>query len=307
MDWLNYHHLKYFWVVAREGTITSASKILHLSPSTISEQLHLLEDSMGQQLFRRSGRRLVLTDVGHIVLRYADSIFSTGQELMDFVQGRPTGGPVRLDVGIADVVPKLVVQQLLRPAFALKESIHLICRQGEPDQLVADLALHHLDVVISDAPVGAELPVKAFNHLLGQCGMSLVGTHALVARYRADFPKSLDGAPFLLPTANTVARRHLDQWFDRAGVHPEIVAEFEDSAVLKVFGASGYGLFAVPDIIIPEVCAQYHVEVLGPMQGVIERFYAISVERQLKHPAVLAICEAARSHIFHERAAKESA
>lgn len=298
MEWLNYHHLKYFWVVAHEGTITSASKTLHLSPSTISEQIHLLEESMGQSLFKRVGRRLVLTDVGQIVLRYADAIFSTGQELMDFVQGRPTGGPMRLDVGIADVVPKLVVEQLLRPAFALDERIHLVCRQGNPEQLLTELALHQLDVVITDAPVGSELSIKAFNHQLGQCGVCFVAAPALAAQYREGFPNSLNGAPFLLPTTNTVMRRFIDQWFDRVGIRPELIAEFEDSAVLKVFGSSGQGVFCIPEIILESVCQQHQVEIVGRPEGIVEHFYAISVERQLKHPAVIAICEAARAQIF---------
>lgn len=298
MDWLNYHHLKYFWVVAREGTITSASKVLHLSPSTISEQIHLLEETMGQQLFKRAGRRLVLTDVGQVVLRYADSIFSTGQELMDFVQGRPTGGPLRLDVGIADVIPKLVVEQLLQPAFELDERIHLVCRQGDPEQLLAELALHQLDVVLTDAPVGSELSIKAFNHQLGQCGVCIVAAPKVAAKYKENFPKSLDGAPFLLPTTNTVMRRFIDQWFDQVDIRPELVAEFEDSAVLKVFGSNGFGIFCIPEIILDAVCEQHGVELLGRAEGIVESFYAVSVERQLKHPAVIAICEAARSQIF---------
>jgi LysR family transcriptional activator of nhaA len=299
MEWLNYHHLYYFWIVAREGTIAAAGQELGLAPSTISEQIHQLERSLNQKIFKRSGRRLVLTDVGQVVFRFADEIFTLGRELSDFVQGRPTGRPMRLNVGIADVVPKLVTRKLLEPALRIPEKIHLICREDRPERLLADLALHQLDVVITDSPVGPDARVRAFNHLLGECGVVFFGAPALAQRLRPDFPRSLHGAPFLLPTSESVLRRMLDQWFDTREMRPDVVAEFEDSALLKVFGQGGMGVFPGPEVVAEEVCRQYGVEVIGQADGLRERFYAVSVERKLKHPAVVAISEAARDATFN--------
>lgn len=298
MDWLNYHHLLYFWVVSREGTISRASKQLHLAPSTISEQIHLLEESLDQKLFKRVGRRLVLTDVGHVVARYADEIFTLGQELQGYVQGRPTGKPMRFTVGIADVVPKLVTRKLLEPALRMPQGVHLVIREDHPEALLAELALHRLDVVISDAPIGATTHVRAFNHLLGECGLVLCATPELAERYREGFPHSLNGAPFLVPTNTAMMRRQIDQWCARHEITPWIVAEIEDSALIKVFGQTGAGVFAIAEVVAEEVVAQYGVEVIGVIDGVRESFYAVSVERKLKHPAVVAISEAAHAEIF---------
>ena len=298
MDWVNYHHLRYFWVVAREGGLVPAGKVLRLSHPTLSAQIHTLEDQLGEKLFAKVGRKLALTEMGRVVFRYADEIFSLGSEMLDAVKGRSTGQPLRLDVGIADVVPKLVVRRLLQPALALPEPVRLVCYEESYEKLLADLALHSLDIVISDAPVPAGSSVRAYNHLLGETGVTFFGVKSLVDVYKRGFPSSLDGAPMLLPLENLILRRSLNQWFDRHEVKPRVVAEFEDSALLKVFGADGVGLFVAPTVVEREVMAQYGVQLLGRTDEVRERFYAISVERRLKNPAVLAISDAARHELF---------
>jgi len=298
MEWLNYHHLLYFWLVAREGGLAKAGIELRLAPSTVSGQIRALEKSLGEKLFVRRGRRLVLTDLGQVVYRYADEIFSVGRELQDAVKGRIVGGTLELVVGIADVVPKLVARRLLQPALALPDPVHLVCREDEPDRLLADLARHHFDVVLSDAPVPSTLRVKAFSHLLGECGIQFFGAPDLARAHRDGFPGSLNGAPVLLPTENTALRRSLDQWFAEHDIRPRVVAECEDSALLQVFGESGIGLFPAHTVIADEVCRWYHVEPVGSVDAIRERFYAISVERRLQHPAVVAISEEARRKTF---------
>jgi LysR family transcriptional regulator, transcriptional activator of nhaA len=295
---LNYHHLRYFWVVAREGGLAPAGRVLRLSHPTLSAQIHALEDQLGEKLFTRAGRRLALTEVGRAVLRYADEIFSLGRELVDTVQGRASGAPRRLDVGVADVVPKLVVRRLLEPALGLPDPVRLACHEAPQEQLLADLSRHELDVVITDAPVPAGGSVRAYNHLLGETGVSFFGTAPLARAHRQGFPGSLHGAPLLLPLENLTLRRSLNQWFDRHGLRPRVVAEFEDSALLKVFGADGLGIFAAPTVVERDVETQHGVEVLGRTEEVRERFYAITVERRLKHPAVVAISDAARHRLF---------
>lgn len=298
MAWLNYHHLYYFWTVAREGSIARATQKLHLTQPTISAQLRALEDNLGERLFHRTGRRLVMTEMGQVVYRYAEEIFTLGRELQDVVAGRPSGRPIRFSVGIADQVPKLLSHRLLAPAFGLPEPVHLICREGRPDRLFADLTTHALDLVVSDAPLTADAKVRAFNHLLGETDVGVFGVAPLAEKYRRGFPKSLDGAPFLLPTEGTALRRSLEGFFDREGIHPLIVGEFSDSALLKVFGMGGLGLFAAPTAIATDIRRQYEVKALGSLEGVRESFYAITIERRLRHPAAVAISEAARSKLF---------
>lgn len=299
MEWLNYHHLLYFWVVAREGSIVRGSEELMLSQSTISEQIRSLEASLGEALFARVGRNLVLTEMGRMVYRYADEIFAIGRELMDTVQGRPTDRPLRVMVGITDVVPKLVAYRLLEPALHLDQPVKMVCREGKLDQLLAELATYDLDVVLSDAPLSPTVKVRAFNHLLGECGVTFCGAPALVAEHQDEFPQSLDDAPLLLPTDNTTMRRALDHWFESEGLRPRVVGEFEDSALLKVFGQEGLGLFVVPTIIETEVQKQYGVDILGRVEPIRERFYALTVNRRLRHPAVVAMSEAAQQILFH--------
>ncbi|MFO7179907.1 MAG: transcriptional activator NhaR [Pseudomonadota bacterium] len=298
MEWVNYHHLLYFWMVAREGGLSQAGKVLRLSHPTLSAQIHALEDQLGEKLFTKVGRKLVLTDVGRVVFRYADEIFTLGREMIDTVRGRTTGSPLRLDVGIADAVPKGIVRRLLRPALTLAVPVRLVCHEGAYEKLLGDLAVHTLDIVISDAPVPPGSNVRAFNHLLGETGITFFGTKALVQRYRRGFPASLNDAPMLLPLETLNLRRSLNAWFERHRVRPRVVAEFADSALLQVFGSDGIGLFVAPTVVERELVAQYGVRVLGRTRDVRERFFAISVERRLNHPAVVAISDSARRALF---------
>lgn len=298
MEWLNYHHLRYFWAAAREGSVTRASQKLNISQPTVSAQIRELEQALGEKLFARSGRTLTLTEVGRTVYRYADEIFGLGRELLDTIRDRPTGRPVRLSVGIADVVPKLVAYRLLEPALKLPEAVQIQCLEDHPERLLSELAVHGLDLVITDAPVPPAVKVRAYNHLLGECGVAVFGSEALAREHKGAFPRCLDGAPWLLPTENTTLRRSLEQWFEAQGLRPRVVGEFEDSALLKVFGEAGRGFFAAPAAIEAEVRRQYHVKTVGRVEGLRERFYAVTVERRLKHPAVLAISEAARRDLF---------
>lgn len=302
MDWLNYHHLLYFWIVAREGSVTRASEQLYLSQPTISAQIRALENALGEKLFAKSGRNLVLTEIGRVVFRYAEEIFSLGRELTDTLKGRSStrsrNRPVRFLVGIADVLPKLVAYRVLEPALRLTEQVYIICKEGKTERLLAELAVHELDLVLTDAPMNPNIKVKAYNHLLGECGVTIFATPKTAALYKRKFPQSLDGAPFLLPTENTSLRRALDQWFEAQGLKPVAVGEFEDSALLKVFGQTGVGLFAAPSAIEEEIQKQYGVQIVGRLDSIREHFYAISVERKLKHPAVVAISEVARQELF---------
>lgn len=298
MEWLNYHHLLYFWLVVREGGVVPAATKLRLAHPTVSGQVRALEEALGEKLLVRQGRRLVLTEMGRVVHGYADEIFALGSELLDAVHGRATGRPIRLVVGIADVLPKLIARQILEPALHLSGPIQLVCREAKPDRLLADLALHELDLVLSDAPVGPNIRVRAYSHLLGECGLSFVASRELAARYKRRFPGSLDGAPMLLPTSNTALRRSLDTWFEAKQIRPRVVAELEDSALVQAFGQDGVGVFAVPTVVEAVVRRQSEVIVVGRTTEVLERAYAISIERKLKHPAVVAICQAARSTLF---------
>ncbi len=299
MEWLNYHHLLYFWVVAKEGSIVKASKELRLAHPTISGQIHRLEEILGEKLFSRKGRNLVLTDVGRVAFRYADEIFSLGQEFLDTVKGRETGQPIRLVVGIAHVLSTSTVYRMLEPAFLLKEHIRVICREAHStDAFLGDLAVQAVDVVLSDAPAPPGTTVRAFNHLLGECGTAFFAAPPLAQSLRRKFPQSLDGVPFLLPGGNSVLRRTLEQWFDAQDIRPRIVGELDDSELAKVLGQAGHGIFAAPDVIEEDVRRRYNVQLVGRAKDLRQRFYAISVERKLKHPAVVAICEAARKHIF---------
>jgi len=297
MEWLNYHHLFYFWVVARQGSVTKAAAELHLGQPTISTQIRNLEERLGERLFRRVGRNLVLTDTGHEVLRYADEIFSLGRELLDTVQSHRKGS-FRFTVGIADVLPKMLAFRLVQPALALPGPIRIICREGKADQLVMELAAHTLNLVVSDAPPPPTAKVKAFSHLLGECGISFCAIAKIARLHRQGFPDSLGTAPIVLPTDNTALRMALDRWLEEVNVTPRVVAECEDSALLKVFGQNGLGIFPVPTIIENDVRKQYGVEVVGRIDAVRERFYAISLERRLRHPAIVAISHAARAKLF---------
>ena len=298
MEWLNYHHLLYFWTVAREGSLTNGARKLNLTPQTVSAQLRTLEDALGEQLFDRSGRQLTMTEIGQLVYGYAEDIFALGAELTDTLKGRPTGRALKLVVGVADVLPKLVAHRLIEPALHLAEEVQVKCLEDKTETLLAELAVHGLDVVLSDAPTPPGSHIRAYNHMLGECGVAFMAAPPLVPKYRKGFPQSLENAPFLLPAEWTTLHRSLQQWFDRVGVRPHVVGEFEDSALLKVFGQAGAGVFAVPSVVTNEVRRQYQVRKIGGTDDIIERFYAISVERKIQHPAVVAICEAARDGLF---------
>ncbi len=293
MEWLNYHHLLYFWVVAREGGLVPAGKVLRLTHPTLSGQIKTLEERLGDRLFMRQGRRLALTELGRVVFRYADEIFSLGQEMLTAVAGRETGRPERLELGISEVVPKLVVRRLLEPVLKMAKPVHLVCREARFERLLADLSLRTLDVVITDAPLPPGSSVRAFNHLLCDSGITFFAERHLARRLRPGFPRSLDGARLLLPLDTSPLRRSLEAWFAALGIKPHVVAEFEDPALLTVFGADGLGTFPGSSVVEGEIARQNRVEVVGRTDEVRERFYAISLERRLKNEAVLAISGAA--------------
>lgn len=301
MDWLNYHHLLYFWMVAKEGSVTAAAKSLRLSQPTVSGQVKLLEEALGEKLFRRVGRTLELTEMGRVAYRYSDQIFGLGREMQDLFAGRSTQHLEELTVGVSDLVPKLVLHRLLAPAFTMEEPVRLVCREDKTERLLAELSVHELDLVLAEAPIGGQARVRAFNHLLGESTMSFFATPALARELRPGFPGSLDDAPLLVPTASTLLRRGLDHWFSELGIRPRIVAEFDDSALMKAFGREGAGVFPGPSAIEAEICDIYHVDVVGRTEAVSERFYAITIERRIKHPAVRLISQNAKERLFPSR------
>ena len=295
MEWLNYHHLYYFWVVAREGSIAKATNKLHLTQPTISAQLRQLEESLGEKLFEKSGRGLVLTESGKLAVRYADEIFALGRELRDTLRDRPTGRAVRVTVGIADVLPKLIAYRVLRPAF--ESEVEIVCREASSDNLLELLAQHEVDLVLTDAPASGR-PLRAFNHFLGESGTTFFAAPALASAHRRTFPKSLAGAPLLLPSSNTQIRRSIELWLDANALEPRRIAEFDDLALMTVFGTSGIGIFPAPTVLEREIESQYKVRVVGRLAEVKERFYAVTAERKIKNPIVGAITNAARRELF---------
>ena len=299
MRHLNYNHLLYFNTVAREGSIVRAAEILHLTPQTISGQLKMLEESVGAPLFERSGRGLVLTETGHAVNQYADEIFSLGAELAQWVNGHHTGVSTTLNVGIVNAVPKLVSHAVLQATLEAEPPVRLVCRESSLQSLLADLAVHRLDLILSDRPIPIGFSVKAFNHLLGESSISFYGQDDVAGKYENGFPQSLNGAPLLLPVTGSALRHSLDDWFDQIGVVPNVVAEFDDSALLKAFGEAGAGIFPAPRVIDRELRNTYHVRHIGEAGPVKETYYAISPERVLKQPAVRRITDAARERLSH--------
>lgn len=298
MGLLNYKHLHYFWAVAKAGGIARAGERLHVTPQTISGQISLFEEVLGHKLFTRVGRRLELTDAGRAALSYADEIFTLGEELEDVLRHRPGGRLLQFRVGVADVVPKSVTYRLLEPALRLPEPLRMVCHEGKLAGLLADLAVHRLDIVLADSPMPANVDVRGYSHLLGECGLTFFATAALARRRKGGFPRCLDGAPLLLPGEDAVVRSKLMRWFDKEQIRPQIVGEFDDSALLKAFGQAGAGVFAAPSAIAQQVRRQYGVVAIGSTEAVTEQFYAISVERRLTHPAVVAISSAARQDLF---------
>ncbi|MDX1336262.1 MAG: transcriptional activator NhaR [Gammaproteobacteria bacterium] len=291
---INYKHLHYFWVVAKQGGIARASETLHITPQTISGQISLLEDTLGEALFQKAGRNLELTETGRVVLSYADEIFSLGGELEETVRNMPSERPLTFKVGVAEVVPKTIAYRLLSPVLELPDPVRLVCKENSLDVLLADLALHKIDLVIADSPIPPGVNVRGFNHSLGESGVSFMAAPELARSLRRNFPHSLDGAPLLLPTEINVVQSRLIQWFDGLNIHPRIVGEFDDSALMKVFGQAGKGVFVVPTAISNEVAEHLGVKIIGSTEEVREQFYAISFERRITHPAVAAITRTAR-------------
>ncbi len=298
MRHLNYSHLQYFWVVAREGSMVSAAEVLHLTPQTISGQLKRLEAEVGAPLFLRHGRGLVLTELGDLVFQYADEIFRVGAELAHVARSNRSSGPLSLNIGIVNSLPKLIAERIIAPAFGTDDPMRVRCHEAPLEGLLGDLATHRLDLVLSDQPVPAGLSVRAYNHRLGESGMSFFVRRGSARRYKAKFPYNLMNAPMLLPASNSALRRRLDEWFEIEEIVPNVVGEFDDSALMKAFGEAGKGVFVGPSAIEKEICAMYRSSVIGRTEGVTEQVYAISPERRLKHPAVVLITETARADLF---------
>jgi LysR family transcriptional activator of nhaA len=294
----SYNHLYYFWTLAREGSLARAAEVLHLTPQTISSQLKVLEDSLGVRLLARSGRKLTLTDTGRLALTFADEIFRLGSEMTEALKGRVSGRPLQFSVGVVDVVPKMVAYRLLEPALHIPEPVRILCREGKLDALLADIATHKLDMVLADTPIGGTANVRAFNHPLGECGITFFAAPRLAARYRGGFPACLHGAPMLVPAESTALRGALMHWLDQLDIRPSIVGDFEDRALMQAFGQAGVGVFMSPSVIDAEIGEQYGVEPIGSTAEVRERYYAISTERRLRHPAVVAVSQAARLEVF---------
>lgn len=297
-DRLNYHHLLHFWAVAREGSVSAAGRSLRLSQPTISAQVRQLEERLGARLFSRVGRRLQLTDTGRTAFRYADEIFGLGRELVDAVHRGAAGRRPRLVVGVVDVVHKLIAYRMIEPALHLPGGVSLECGSDKLERLIPRLTSHELDLVLSDAPVAADRDVRAYNHPLGRSEVVIFAPPAQAPRLRRGFPRSLHGAPFLLPTSSCALRRELERWFERHEIRPDIVGEFEDSGLLKVFSQAGVGAFAGPAAIAAEIARQYRVQPVARAEGVAERYFAISAERRVRHPGVLAIAATARAELF---------
>ena len=294
---MNYHHLHYFWMVAREGSVTRAAEKLRLSQPTVSAQIKRFEEVLGITLFSRQGRSLVLTDTGRLVFHHAEEIFRTGQDLMDALKHGQASQRMPLAVGVANAMPKLIAVRLLRPVMSGPEGMRLVCHEENTEQLMARLATHSLDVVLSDAPAPPHVRVKVFNHVLGESGIAFYARPKVAAKLRRRFPASLTGAPLALPTRNTALRRDLDLWLEREGLAPAIVGEFEDPALMKAFGAEADLVFPAPVAAERDISRLYGVQKAG-RAPVTERYYAISVERRLTHPGVLAITSAARDDVF---------
>ena len=297
---VNYKHLHYFWAVAREGGVARASERLNLTPQTISGQLSLLETHLGVELFTRVGRNLEITETGRLVLSYADEIFSLGGELEEVIHQLPEGRPQLFRVGVVDVLPKSIAHRIIAPALQMPEPVRMTCREASLDTLLAELAVHRLDLVLADRPIPSTVSTRGFSHKLGECAVSFFATEKLKKKLKGDFPRCLDGTPILLPGSGTQLRSGIDQWLDKYRIHPRMVAEFDDSALMKVFGQEGAGIFIAPAAIEAEVEWQYQVTAIGRVEEVKEHFYAISVERRVTHPVVSVVVEAARESLFAE-------
>ncbi len=298
MSWLNYTHLRCFWATVREGSVSAASRALYVSQPTVSSHLKSLETAVGEPLLERGRRGVSLTSLGRTVFRYADEIFRITTELEGAVRGDAPRVTQTLRLGVADVMPKAVAHHIIEPVFGLEAQPRVLCVEGKPVELLARLAREELDAVLTDTPVDASLPVNAFNHLLGESRVSIFGPKGDATRMRRGFPESMDGAPFLLPASSTALRRELDRWFRKMRIHPDVVAEFEDMALLKAFARDGLGLFALPSVVEADVLRQCDARVVGHVDEVRERFYVITLERRVQNNAVAAIVGSARTALF---------
>jgi len=294
MEWLNYHHLRYFWNVAKEGSLARAAARLHVSQPSISEQIRELESALGEKLFQREGRKNKLTDAGQVVFGYAEEIFALGRELLNAVKQRPGAKVLRLYVGVADSFPKLVTNEILKPVFAMSQTAHVICREGKMEDLLAQLAAHRLDILLADEPAASNTNFKTYNHSLGETGTTFCAEKKLAAKLRRNFPKSLHDAPALLPTENTSLRRALETWFREQQIRPRVVAEFEDLALMKVMAAEGRGFIALPSVAVNNALEHYGFQAIGRTQACRVQFHAITAERRIAHPAVALITSQAR-------------
>lgn len=301
MEFLNYHHLRYFWMVAREGNLRKASETLRVSPPTISAQIAALEGMLGEKLFRRSPRGLTLTETGHQAFSYAEEIFALGQDFLHAVKQQPTARPLRVNIGIADSVPKLVSHEIIKPIFRLGHPVQAVCLENKTADLLAQLAVYRLDLVLADEPAPSAFPLKTFNQLLGESGVTFCAKRKR-ARRRRQFPGSLRSEPMLLPTAGTALRRTLEQWFRKQGIHPRVVAEYDDAALMKEAAADGLGCFPLPTVVVGEAVTRYGFQALGQAAGCDVQYYAISAERRSTHPAVVAITANARGGLFRTAA-----
>ncbi|MCY7371492.1 MAG: transcriptional activator NhaR [Polaromonas sp.] len=305
---MNYKHLHYFMQVAQSGGVMRASEQLHLTPQTISGQIQLLEEALGSALFAKSGRGLVLTDTGRLVLGYAEEIFSLGAEIKEAVRDHPKKARMlEFRVGVADAVPKTIAYRLIEPATQLPEPVRIVCREWKLESLLAELALHRLDLVISDAPIPSTVSVHAFSHRLGASGVSFFGTPALLKHCIGEFPRCLDGTPMLMPCEDSALGQRLRAWLQARSLHPRIVGEFDDSALAKEFGRHGAGIFVGPTVLSNTIEKQFNVKTLGATPEVVDEFFAISVERRIKHPCVVAITQSAREALFAQTVKKPRA
>lgn len=298
MEWINLHHLRYFWVVAHKGGVRKAAQELHISQPSISAQVRLLEEAVGEQLFQRNGRNLILTEVGRLVLSYADEIFSTSRELMSALKQRPANRALRFNVGMTDSLSKLLAFEILKPAFQFSEPTHVVCREAEIGPLVQRLQTHRLDVVLADEPASSTLKAKIFNHKLGRSGVTFCAVPSIATKLRRDFPRSLNGAPAVLPSENMGMRVALETWFDEQKIRPQIVGEFEDSALMEVAASGGLGFTAVHTVVADAALKHYGLKVIAKVEECGSDFYAITAERRVKHPAAVAITERAYTQLF---------
>ena len=302
MEWINYHHLRYFWVVAKEGSLRRAAEKLHVSQPSISAQISELEEYFNEELFRRSGRGIQLTDAGHVALDYAEQIFSLGNELANAVKQHPSARAVRLNVGVVDSFPKLVTNEVLKPVFSRHQVTRINCREGKMEDLLAQLATHRLDIVLAEEPAPSGTAIRTYNHCLGESDVTFCAARQLASSLREGFPHTLDNAPALLPAENTVLRRALENWFRQAGIQPQVIAECDDLALMKELAAEGRGFIAVPSIITNETVSRYRFQVIGTTDQCRIQYHAITTDRKITHPAVALITTKAKEMCKQESA-----